>query len=151
MKVRNRFWRVRDDDDWDIPSACCDLLTNREAIDVGQDDVQDDRINREELFEDGHGFEPVSRLSRRESRHSQRQAQQSSKIVVFFNDQDGLIADGHGWTAISSRTALPGPVACVSQPRQSTVPRDEGGFKAALDGGPRGISASHERTVERMH
>ena len=106
MEVRNRFWRVGDDDDRDIPDARCDLLTNREAVHVGEDEIQHDGINRKELFEDGHGFEPVPRLSGREPRQSQGQTQQPSKIVVFFDDQDGFGADGHSWTAIPSRAAL---------------------------------------------
>jgi hypothetical protein len=104
MKVSKGRLRFCDDDDREIAGVRGDFLADRETVDVGQHDVQDDRIDADLLLEDRHRFETVSRFPRRESAQPQGEAHQAPQVVVFFNDQDGLVSDRHCWTATPSWT-----------------------------------------------
>jgi hypothetical protein len=104
MQVRQRRVCFCDDDDRETAGVRGDFLPDRETVDVRQENVQDDRIDADLLLEDRHRFEAVSRFPRRESAQPQGEAHQAPQVVVFFNDQDGLVADRHCWTAIRSWT-----------------------------------------------
>jgi hypothetical protein len=104
MKIRERLLRSRNDDDRETTGVRGDFLADRKTVDVRQHDIEDDRIDSDLLVEDRHRFEAVSCLARRESSEPKGEAQQASEIAVFFNDQDGKVADRHCWTPAPSWT-----------------------------------------------
>jgi hypothetical protein len=67
MKLGNVLLRLRDDDHREIAGPRGDFLADREAVDIRQHDVQDDRIDADLLIQDRHRFQAVSGFSRRES------------------------------------------------------------------------------------
>ena len=67
MKLGNVLLRLRDDDHGEIAGPRGDFLADREAVDIRQHDVQDDRIDADLLIQDRHRFQAVSGFSRRES------------------------------------------------------------------------------------
>lgn len=77
MELGNVPSRLRDDDHREIAGHRGDFLADRKAVDIGQRDVQDDRIDADLLIQDRHRLQAVSGLSRRESPQSQRETQQT--------------------------------------------------------------------------
>lgn len=136
MKIGKKRLRLRDDDDREIAGPRGDFLADRETVDVRQHDVEDDCVDAILLLQDRHRFETVSRFPRRESPQPQGEAHQASQIVVVFNDQDGLMADRHYWTATPSWTGRRDPV---------------GDVHAALQNALHGISGGHGRFAEGVH
>ena len=95
MKLGKVLPRVRDDDHREIAGHRGDFLADREAVDIREHGVQDDRIDADLLIQDRHRLEAVSGFSRRESPQPQGKTQQTSYVVVFFNDQNRFVADRH--------------------------------------------------------
>jgi len=151
MKLGNVFVRLRDDDHREIPGPRGDFLAEREAIDVRQHDVQNDRTDPNLLIQDRHRSQAVSCFSRRESPQPQGETQQTPEIVVGFNDQNRVGADRHCWTAIPSWTGRCSPGAALKHRRRSAVPPRADVTLAAFHAALHGICGSHGRCVEGVH
>lgn len=67
MKLGNVLLRLRDDDHREVAGPRGDLLTDREAVDIREHDVQNDRIDADLLIQDRHRFEATPGFSRHES------------------------------------------------------------------------------------
>lgn len=87
MVERSRIFGDDDNRKVRISRLRGDLLTNGRAIDVRQQDVEDDAVERV-TFEHRQRLHPISRVACREPVKSQCESQQRPQIVIAFDDED---------------------------------------------------------------
>jgi len=89
VQVVEWFPTVREDDDWK-PGACVrgNFLTNRGAIDVREDEVEDDRVEGVS-FQNRQRLDAVSCFTGRIPVQGQCNGKQPPEIVVGFDEEDG--------------------------------------------------------------
>jgi hypothetical protein len=105
VEVSKRFPAVGEDDDGKVAVDRGNLLTNRSAIDVRENEVEDHRIegvaieNRQRLDAVScfHGVIPVQR---------QRDGKQPPEVVVGFDEEDGASGLRHLPSYFNGRLCL---------------------------------------------
>lgn len=89
VQVAERFTTVGDDDDGKIAAGVGgNLLANRGAVDVREDEVEDDRVEGA-AFENRQCLDAVSCFTGRISVQGQCNGKQPPEIVVGFDEEDG--------------------------------------------------------------
>jgi len=150
VEVSKRFPAVGEDDDRKVAADRGNLLTNRSAIDVGEHEIEDHRIeevaieNRQRLDAVScfHGVIPVQR---------QRDGKQPPEIVVDFDEEDGASGFRHlpatSADACACGVATPGRGGSAHQPSTAAWRGRAGGpdrYSVGRLGSPRrGALAAH--------
>jgi hypothetical protein len=109
------FRRSRHDDDWDLARLGVrkNLIADREPVDAGEDEIENDQI-RGPVFEDVQGGQAVRRLGNIKAGKPERVCEHVTKIVIIFDQQDFL-------GTVGSRTIQYHGVTCYPFGRKSTI------------------------------